>query len=499
MARKNPAQTLLDIFKHIVPVVLIVTGIFVLSSALWNGYVTHIDNDEFAHAHIAYLIAHGTLSYRDFFASVYTPLFHWFLIPFFSLLGYTVSAIPTVRLVMLLMYLVRLALIYAIAKQIWNKPTAWVAVILYLWDPFTVFTGMSIRPDNLMLTFFLASVLSLIQGYKKGNNGEFWISGILAATSVLLLPKIAPSVLALMIGVLLVPHGFRKKALTGFIGGAVIVAIAFFFYLVSTGIVIQFWHQAIEKSFLLYGGHVNPVRLGFFYQPDNTWVYGFGGKPLVWIFACFLPFLGIAGWYQTIQGLLERKQTALTPVTVGLLLSLGLQGAILFTIPSVFIQYYLPLTCLFSLFGAAAIVYIYKLFKHGYSKNVLLLCACCIYVVVSYNSIQANILRGTYNSDSEQIIAMTHLYDNIPQDAHVFPSALFRPMTYPVWYGLFWGDIPESLRDQYPDMLNVLQNDNIQYVLTNSYELPFYPTQVQTYIQTNFRPAPGIESLWTRN
>jgi 4-amino-4-deoxy-L-arabinose transferase-like glycosyltransferase len=483
--------------KNLTALLLLVVGIFVLISAMWNGYISYIDNDELAHTHMAYLIAHGTLSYRDFFASVYTPLFHWFLIPFLSFFGYQVSTIPIIRIFMIGMYLVRLGLIYALVKQVFNQKAALVALVLCIWDPFMVFNGMSIRPDNLMLTFFLVSAVLLTHAYKKAGAQLALLSGGAAAFSVLLLPKIAPSVIALTLALCFVWHPARKKILPAFVTGGIVIGIGFFLYLVQAGIVYEFWQQAIIKSVLLYEGHVNPVPFGFFYQPNNTFVYGLGGRPIVWVFACMLPLLGAAGWYHVARGQfegLEKKQ--ISGVAVGLLLACFLQGLSLLAVPSVFIQYYLPVTYLFAIFAAVAITDFYTHIPHKQTKRTIALLGIVFYLFFSYTSIQANGLRGAYNSDKDQIQSLTRLYARIPPTAHVFPSALFRPLVFPVWYGLFWGDIPYALRDQYPDMLPILQNDKVEFVLTNEYEITFYPPVVQAYIRAHYQPDSQIESLW---
>src|SRR5512137_608327 len=99
---------------------LIVYGILltVITVSVVNvGYLYMLDNDEVSHAQIVYLIMHGLKPYVDFF-SVYPTIFHWFLIPVFSFSGFTLDAFNMARIVMIMLFLVRIIVIALITARV---------------------------------------------------------------------------------------------------------------------------------------------------------------------------------------------------------------------------------------------------------------------------------------------------------------------------------------------------------------------------------------------
>lgn len=47
-------------------------------------------------------------------------------------------------------------------------------------------------------------------------------------------------------------------------------------------------------------------------------------------------------------------------------------------------------------------------------------------------------------------------------------------------------------------MLPALDRPDVNYVLTNDYEIRFYPKEIQDYILTHFQPVPGKKNVWVR-
>lgn len=170
---------------------VLAAGLLLFLSVVWGGSKLIVDNDELSHAHLTYWIAQGLLPYRDFYASVYTPVFHWLLLPIFSVAGFHPETLLFARFGMMGLFIIRLLLLYALTKTLFTKRIGVLALLLHLLDPFTTITALQIRPDNLMIVLFLGAMVLLVQ--KRSTFG----SGLLSGLSLLTMVKIAPSVFAL--------------------------------------------------------------------------------------------------------------------------------------------------------------------------------------------------------------------------------------------------------------------------------------------------------------
>ena len=468
----------------------IAAGFFLLLSVLWSAIWLIIDNDEFSHVHLTYWIANGFLPYRDFYASVYTPIFHLFLLPIFSLAGFQLESFPLMRLVMVCVFILRLILFFVLTKTVLGSRIGIISILLYLLDPFTTFSAMQIRPDNLMLVLWLCGMVALLRNYEKSKDRYAVIAGIFAGVSILTMAKIAPSMLALGLGLFISKGKKAKRVLLHWIIGVMLVGFLTLLLLFSFDLIPQFMTQAITNSRTFYSSHLNPVPLGFFYKPNNNLIYGYAGKPLTWIYVWVLSIFAVGGWLLLlVTRFRDNHVNKYDGIVLSLLAMLPLQWIPLIMLRSIFIQYYIPLTYLYAIFAA---VLVNKIFSKFTSLWYIL------FILMTIVSIKGSLLRVTYYGNTNQIDSLKRLYGNIPQDAKVFPVGLFRPMTYPLLYGLFWGDIPSSIQMQFPDMLPVLAQTDVAYVLVNGYEIQYYPPDVRKYILIHFRKIQGNKNLWAR-
>src|SRR3990167_4698071 len=227
------------------------TGLFFLDIfyLLWlvikSGYYFIFNPDEIFNANTIYLMQKGMRPYVDFY-TVYSPIFHWFITPVFWLLGFSFKAISGARVVMIGLYIVRIILIFWLVKRIFGKNTAFIFLLLYLFDPFMVFAGMQIRPESLMMVVYtlflivfsyaLNSVIPSVSegslapacagrnarlsnklrdsspakgGVRMTSGWLFFLSGTLGAVALLINIKIIPSLAAF--GLIFIYLIFQKR------------------------------------------------------------------------------------------------------------------------------------------------------------------------------------------------------------------------------------------------------------------------------------------------
>ena len=153
----NPKNKYLNRFYSLI---FIAATFLLLLSVLKSGLLYQYDNDELSHTQYAYLLRNGLSPYTSFIMT-FTPLFHWFILPIFNILGFNFSAIFVARIIMIVLFLARITLSHLIVRLIFGKLIAYIFVPLQLLDPFTVFSAMQIRQDNLMITVFLLGLLLL--------------------------------------------------------------------------------------------------------------------------------------------------------------------------------------------------------------------------------------------------------------------------------------------------------------------------------------------------
>jgi len=127
-------------------------------SVFYSGYWYTYYGDELVHANTVYLLSRGYRPFTDFF-TIYSPLFHYFLLPFFTFFGCTLETIQLSKFVMIFLFALRLLIGYLFVSKVFSKLTGFLFVLILLLDPFTVFSGMQIRPDNLLMLVFFTGFL----------------------------------------------------------------------------------------------------------------------------------------------------------------------------------------------------------------------------------------------------------------------------------------------------------------------------------------------------
>lgn len=455
--------------------------LFLLYSVVRSGYYYSFDNDELSHAHQIYLIAKEYKPFVDFF-TIYSPVFHWAFLPLFSFSGFNFETIFYARIFMISLFLLRLGLIYYLVRQVFGNRIALILLGISLLDPFNIFTGMQFRPDNLMMTTFLYGLFLLFYSLRNKSFRNLFFAGLFFGLSLLISIKILPSVFIICIVLLVYLLRTNKyKSIYNFFSGLLLPIIIFCLYFVinhSFGPMIQ--------SLLIDGKRTNdailfPVPLGFFYQPNNAYIFGQGGYPLGWYLSILLPIFAFFGLIIAFQ-----TKKLFSVILIG---SFLIQLLSLFFIHSIFIQYYIPLLWLQAFFASVAID---RLINHKF--NILLI---ILFLIFAYFGWQANMSRSQF-SNTQALDKIKARWLQIPENVPTFPNFLFRPSVYPLTYGYFIGDIPADIIARFPPINKILVQKKVNFLLLNSFSMSYLSDSTQTNIDKNYQKVPGDDELWIK-
>lgn len=453
-------------------------------SVFRSGYFYTFDNDEYLHAHVVYLLDHGKFMFRDIF-SVYTPIYHWFLLPFYKLYGYSLETIQFSRYVMILLFVFRLCAGVYVTFKLFGKRTAMLFLPLHLLDPFAVFTNMQIRPDNLMLTAYCLGLASLITAVGKKTITWWVIAAVGLSIAVLTNIKIIP--VAGITTVLTLVYLWKQKQnrlLLWFIAGGVVPTLLFCSYFVSIGTFGSMLQQIAVDARLTNETRMFPVPPGFFYHPNNILVFGAPERPLNWVYAWFLPLAAFSGTYQLILSWLKDKKYT-SQSFPQLILAGGLVTAwsSLLAVRSLFIQYYIPTTWFFAILAAVSIN---GLLKHISNTKITTIILTLGLIILAHQSYTANLVRATSRGDDfKQMIVRR--WQQIPENQAVFPDFLFRPSVYPISFGYGIGEIPLPILNRFIPITRAIDENTLPFVLIDSYQLNLLPPEYKGYIEQNFR------------
>jgi len=408
-------------------------------SIIKSIYYYQFDNDELYHSQVIYLINLGFKPYQSF-ALIFSNIFHLSLLPFFKSVGFTFEGMAKIRIVMGMLFAVRVAILAVIFKKLFNLKTAVLFIFFYLFDPFTIFASMQIRPDNLMITIYSFGLLIFLLGLLKKSNWPFLISGIFFGISALVLIKIIPSLAILMI--IFFIYSIKNRDFNKF-------------YLVLTGLLLPFFTYFLfflingsfglmfNQLFIVPLGYIdvikNPVYYGFFHQANNGFIFGLMGQPLNWIYVWVLPLLASIGIYITFTKLFKKDINSLESkknlVRIILIITLIVQFVLVLNLKTAFIQYYIPLQYLTALFAAIAVndLISNELFPK-YLKKLATLLFLLFIISLTYSSIKANEARTVFKWQY-QTPWYQGVWTKIPENSAVFPNILFRPIGYPMTFG----------------------------------------------------------------
>lgn len=478
-------------------VIISLLAIPLLYSIFLSGYHYVFDQDELNHVQLAYLYLNGQRPYLDIYNSFYTPVFEWVISPLFAVFGISFSTVYLARYFMIILFAIRVITSFLVVHRIFGRRIALLFLPMFLMDPFVIFSSMQIRPDNLMMTVYTVGFLFFTNAVISPTPRRYFTAGALLAASLLVLPKILPSIVLIAVSLFLfAAYGKKLSGIYPAVLGFFLPVVLFCLYGIFTGSLTEIIRQSVLEAKAAYSVFPVSIPLGNFYIPDNFFVYGTMGKPLTWFFAWFLPYAATAGLLITVIDALKRR----TLDARGLLrLILGstllLQWGSLFFLQVTFMQHYLPISWLYALFAAAAIdalLIALTPYKRGLAGTKITLAVLCVALVIT--SIRTNI--GRAKVDSKDLIKfISAIWDKVPEGSYTFPNMLFRPSMYPVTYGYHLGNVPSVILNRLPPIVASLQKYDVRFLLVDDYLMSKLAPDVQVYIKANYTRVPGFNEL----
>lgn len=480
---------------YLLAIVLLAPLVF---SVIRSGYLYTFDSDELTNVQVVYHMAHGKLPYVSFFFT-YSPVLHWFLAPIFHVFGFTIDALYAARLFMIAVFGLRIIAATAIVFVLFGQSLAVLYLLLFLLDPFTVFNGMQIRPDNLAVFFITLGILSLVVSHFKKFSLIF-LAGVACGIALITSIKIVPG-----LGVLfffLCWESFRRretKTLQVFIAGICVPVALFVLYFARFHMVGEMLQSLLVYAKANVDAVVNPALLGIFYWPDNGYIYGFMGRPPSWFYAWLLPVFAFPSAYGAIRGYFSggRKQEDFFGAVLGG--ALFVHFISLLFVHSVFTQYFLSLSWLYVLFFAVTMRDILMLsYEFPVAKKIIGMILAVALIILYGSSIAGNIDRINTFADRNQVAKITKRWQELPPETPIFTNYLFRPLAYPISYGYFVGDMPQTALLRMPKLSSVIEQERLPRLLIGDYAFQFLNAEDRTYISTHYRRVPADAELWNR-
>lgn len=482
--------------KYVLLIIYSVAIVLLLASVIHSGYSYLFDPDELVHVNVVFLLQHNLVPYRDFFIT-YTPFFHWILMPISSIVGYTFHFLETARIVMIVLFIVRIGLLYAIARKLFGHLAACVGIALFLFDPFTVFAGMQVRPDNLMMTLYLAGVLLVLYWYLDKKTSVLSWAGLLLGASAVTLLKNVPATFVITVFVLIELLRTRQyRHIIRFTAAMAIPALFFAIWAWYKGIFPFMVQQIFIDAKYLNDTLKYPENILNYYWPPNFVLYGFPGRPVTWMYELCLPLFAFAGLFTAFLALpsLSSKRRIVGWFTA----ACTLQWVSLLFVRSVFIQYFLSVSWFLALFAAYALTRVYQTVGvNRPSKSLAAIAGVFLLIGGLMVSWKANDTRSR-SSYAAQKAYLEAQWRVIPESALVFPGTLFRMSTYPLIYGTNFVDLSPRLAVRYGSPSVYLSRYHIPYVVIDGYNFTFLDVQTQKYIKENYQQNPLDQAMWVR-
>lgn len=481
------------LYQVFVIVVLILLYISLVRFGLYYTY----DFDEMYHSQLVFLLAHGAVPYHSFFTT-YTVLFHWLLIPLGNAIGYSWNTVFAFRVGMGLLFVIRLGCAFYLVKNIFGLRSAVFFLWLSLVEPFTLFTSHQIRPDNLSLTFYSIGLLLLYISYTRKLLILSLLAGFFWGTALVTHGKIFPSI-SIFLLLFLMQLAFKKNVkkigvyFIGFILSPILYVVCLVNYTDISTVVQQILYDPYRMQQSL-GSRVHP---SFFFTPDNSFIYGFLGKPPQWYFAQIYPIFAIVGIGVLMVYLIQYRNVnvhkkvflyALTLATI-------LQVLLLFIVPTTYIQYFGPAYFNSMILVSGLLWICVSRWENTVVSPVVYVGVSSILLILSIYTVKSHWIRTGYVID-EQMRGYTikfgmfqsRLQDSyeqtwrqIPPNAAVFPAYLFRPMPYPLGQ-FFYPEIPREIIGRYQSIITLLDGTKIPYIVMSDYLLQRMPVEFQRYV-----------------
>ena len=319
------AHTLINRYRILTA--LLILALLAMTAAF--GVLHPFDDDEFQHAHYAWLLHQGQLPFQDFFEH-HLPTYHRLVAPVYAL-GEAPETLFALRFVSWACLVAVLACVYGAGRTLCSGPAGPTAAILLLVTaPIFLAKMLEARPEAPALLCF-AGALRLLFACRRDGDGRvsarIALAGFLAGAMPALSHKFGLSAAALVAGAFLL-HGGRRGFL--FMAASALPLLAVLAWAAAQGILGDLIHNVFVLG----------VEWKHRFSPS-------GYLASLWSESALLVSAGFAGLLLLVgESARGRRQAAF------LFMVLAAATATLFLVPEPYRQSFLPLFPLLAI-GAA--------------------------------------------------------------------------------------------------------------------------------------------------
>lgn len=448
-------------------------------------FARFIDPDEFAHLHWAYLISIGKLPYRDFFFFI-TPLYQWFLLPVF-LFPQSPAVVLIARLWQFLFYLSTLYILYVISKIVTkNKLISLLSVFIMAAFPMTFDKTIDIRPDMLMIFFFLLGIFILLRK-DIWTAKDLLSAGICFGLGLLILPKIIfaiPGVLYLVITQMIrkkqSPGGFHPQTILYIFIGFLLPILLLFIYFLLNNLLPHALQSILFDSFTANTGRA-PFSLLMALSPWPLVYVESAGPSLPW-------FVNLSLFIFSLPGLLFLWKIS-KQATIFLIIYLTCGIAFLFLFPIPYLQYFLPFTPFISLLSAITINEMLEFSSQISFVPIITIIVGVIILISFYQQYQGRSLP----TNGEQLKVITDILMHTKPQESVYDmvgSYLFRPDGYYICCHPY-AEFASKLKDKVPTLSGALMTSQTKFLVQDRTGLLFWKSTAQdlAFLASHYLPS----------
>ncbi len=465
---------------------LAVLGLIILFllGRLHLGFIRFFDQDEMSNANWIYLVSRGYIPYRDFFY-YYTPLFHWLLAPVFFLPEGPYLAIM-LRIIIWVVYAGLIYLLYKLVYQLSQKKLiSLLTCLIFISFPLTFDKTIDVRPDTLMTLLFFTAIYVLYTA-KRLNPRLFFVAGLLVGASSLVFLKIIFAFPALLFILLSSYKGnlqeYLKKHILPFVTGFCLPFGFFVIYLLLTGSVLVAWKDIFRGS-LVYN-----FSLGITFSFSDVlgpWPLIYlqkGGITLPWLVQMSIWILGILGIPIVV---IWRQRFG-----IFMLIYIFFAFLFLFAFRRPFVQYFIPLSLIFSINIAFLFQFLLNLFKPFYLLILLFTALLAASFFLQYHD-------RTLNLNSQQLEVLEQVHEHIPQNEPVVDlvgSFIYRPAGF-LYNVPSYDLLVDALDPNYPTLSQVLAGSQVKYLVMDQKGFIFWTVKPDdlTFILTHYLLSPWFK------
>ncbi|MEM4713534.1 MAG: glycosyltransferase family 39 protein [Candidatus Bathyarchaeia archaeon] len=213
--------------------------------------------DECVYTQAVFAITKGYMPYRDIFVA--HPLVYFYIeYPFMCLFPSLLSA----RLVSVLLSLGVMLLTFYIAKSLYSREVALLAMALFAFSPYTIYYNKLAIVENAVLFFVTLSLYFFFKYYKFGRGRDLFFCGFLSG--IAFISKYSALVVIIVIVFFVALKDFKR--LGNFIGATSLMPSLFLLLLVLSNVHNYWFAQTVVFQIIRFGFplHMKLFELGFF-------------------------------------------------------------------------------------------------------------------------------------------------------------------------------------------------------------------------------------------